>query len=79
MVSACRSSPSERDLSSNTFEKSSDLKSLFNFFSSFSKISFNFKLGISLAILSASPSDKSKTLAVSLIEDLAAILPYVII
>ena len=79
MVSAWRSSPDERDLSSNTFAKSSDLKSSFNFFSSFSKISFNFKLGISLAILSASPNDKSNTLAVSLIEDLAAILPYVII
>ena len=75
MVSACKSSPLDKDLSSKTLLKSSDLKSLLNFFSSFSKISFNFKLGINLAILSASPKERSRTLAVSLIEDLAAIFP----
>ena len=32
-------------------------------------------LGTSFAILSASPKGRSKTLAVSLIEDLAAIVP----
>ena len=62
-----------------TFEKSSALKLSLNFFSSFSEISLSFRLGTSLAILSASPRDKSKTRAVSLIEDLAAIFPYVII
>ena len=36
-------------------------------------------LGTSFAILSASPNGRSKTRAVSLIEDFAAIVPYVII
>ena len=35
--------------------------------------------GINLAILSASPNGKSNTLAVSRIEDFAAIVPYVMI
>ena len=57
---------------------SSSLRKLFTFallFSSEPKIFFNFINGINLAILSASGNGKSKTLAVSLIEDFAAMVP----
>ena len=43
--------------------------------SSVPKISFSLIFGINLAILSASNKGKSSTLAVSLIDDLAAIVP----
>ena len=49
---------------------------LFNFFSSAPKIFPNLDMvGISLAILSASNNGKSKTRAVSRIEDFAAMVP----
>ena len=62
-----------------TLLNSSVLSSDFNSASFFEKISPNFIFGTSLEILSTSDNDRSSTLPVSLIDDLAAILPYVII
>ena len=58
---------------------SSVLNCDFRSISFFEKISPSFIFGTSLEILSTSDNDKSSTLPVSLIDDLAAILPYVII
>ena len=80
IVSASKSSPSEIFKSWLTLSKSSGLNSDLSLFVSVSNIVFNLDmLGINLASLSASFNGKSKTLAVSLMDDFAAIVPYVII
>ncbi|CAI8427210.1 MAG: Uncharacterised protein [Flavobacterium sp. SCGC AAA160-P02] len=77
MVSDSIPSPSEIVLSSLTISFSSDRRFsiLLLLLSSVPKIVFSLILGTSFASLSASNNGKSKTLAVSRIEDLAAIVP----
>ena len=75
-VSASKSSPSEILSSWFTFSRSSALNALLNCFSSYPKIFPSLDIvGINFAILSASNNGKSKTRAVSRIEDFAAIVP----
>ena len=77
MVSEVKSFPKDIDLNSSTITFSSERKPeiLPLLFSSFPKIFCSLMFGINLAILSASKRGKSKTLAVSLIDDFAAIVP----
>ncbi|MCY1554032.1 hypothetical protein D9M68_905750 [compost metagenome] len=79
MVSAPRFFAVARVFSSTTFSYSSGRRADFNAFSSKLNILASFIFGMSLAILSASNKGKSNTLAVSRIDDLAAMVPYVII
>ena len=76
MVSPPRSLAFASKINSFTLSNSSERKAAFNL--SLSKVNILAKLsevGINLAILSASNNGKSNTRAVSLTEDLAAIVP----
>ncbi|MNT62411.1 hypothetical protein D3C72_2001310 [compost metagenome] len=75
MVSASNPAPSDMAIRRFTASNSSALKVSFKAFSSILKIFDNFKFGINFAISLASCKGKSNTLAVSLIDDLAAIVP----
>ncbi len=77
MVSEVKSVPLAIVCSSSTitFSSARKLAILPLLFASSPKMFFNFTPGINFAILSASKSGKSKTLAVSLIDDFAAIVP----
>ena len=77
IVSEIKSFPKDKLFSSSTNCLSSDLKpaTFPLLFASSPKIFFSLIKGINFAILSASKSGKSKTLAVSLMEDFAAIVP----
>ena len=77
MVFASMPSPSDIAINSVTFSASS-LRNPFTLallLASSPKIFLSFNPGINFAILSASCNGKSKTLAVSLIDDFAAIVP----
>ena len=75
MVWASKSTPSAKFRSSFIFSTSSDLNLSLSCASVFPKILFSLVFGISFAILSASCNGKSNTLAVSLMDDFAAIVP----
>ena len=80
IVSACKSSPLEKSINFFAFDNWSFLTFFFKSLSEKLKIlSSDIRSGTSLAILSASNNGKSNTLAVSLMEDFAAIVPKVII
>ena len=76
MVSPPKSFVPPSAIKSLTLSKSSGRSAFFKLASSIENILAKFKLlGISLAILSASKSGKSRTRAVSLTDDFAAMVP----
>ena len=77
MVSDSIPSPSDMAFNSLTISFSSERKAAIFplLFSSVPKIFFSLTFGINFAILSASNSGKSSTLAVSRMEDFAAMVP----